>query len=77
MTLLYRPVLPNLKILAAATLKYSNDSIRRLVGPLGALKRKIETETGSNNIQCATSSFYLVIGPRLPNPTHCLATLKM
>lgn len=30
-----------------ATLKYSNDSIRRLVGPLGALKRKIETETGA------------------------------
>ncbi|PON52470.1 Polyribonucleotide nucleotidyltransferase [Parasponia andersonii] len=29
-----------------ATLKYSNDSLRRLVGPLGALKRKIEEETG-------------------------------
>ncbi|KAL5540637.1 hypothetical protein UlMin_043212 [Ulmus minor] len=29
-----------------ATLKYANDSIRRLVGPLGALKRKIEEETG-------------------------------
>ncbi|CAO2842131.1 unnamed protein product [Amaranthus hypochondriacus] len=30
-----------------ATLKYSNDSIRRLVGPLGALKRAIEVETGA------------------------------
>ncbi|KAK9691580.1 hypothetical protein RND81_09G205700 [Saponaria officinalis] len=30
-----------------ATLKYSNDSIRRLIGPLGALKRKIEEETGA------------------------------
>ncbi|GMH24217.1 hypothetical protein Nepgr_026060 [Nepenthes gracilis] len=30
-----------------ATLKYSNDSIRRLIGPLGALKRKIEDETGA------------------------------
>ncbi|EXC20316.1 Polyribonucleotide nucleotidyltransferase [Morus notabilis] len=29
-----------------ATLKYSNDLLRRLVGPLGALKRKIEEETG-------------------------------
>ncbi|KAM6572349.1 hypothetical protein CsatA_016429 [Cannabis sativa] len=29
-----------------ATLKYGNDSLRRLVGPLGALKRKIEEETG-------------------------------
>lgn len=29
------------------TLKYSNDSIRRLIGPLGALKRKIEEETGA------------------------------
>ncbi|GAB2230862.1 hypothetical protein Droror1_Dr00015157 [Drosera rotundifolia] len=28
------------------TLKYHNDSIRRLIGPLGALKRKIEDETG-------------------------------
>ncbi|XP_022864922.1 polyribonucleotide nucleotidyltransferase 2, mitochondrial-like isoform X1 [Olea europaea var. sylvestris] len=28
------------------TLKYSNDAIRRLIGPLGALKRKIEGETG-------------------------------
>ncbi|KAI3474906.1 hypothetical protein Pfo_030217 [Paulownia fortunei] len=28
------------------TLKYSNDAIRRLIGPLGALKRKIEEETG-------------------------------
>ncbi|EYU44773.1 hypothetical protein ABFS82_08G009600 [Erythranthe guttata] len=27
-------------------LKYSNDAIRRLIGPLGALKRKIEEETG-------------------------------
>lgn len=30
-----------------ATLKYSNDSIRRLVGPLGALKKRIEEETGA------------------------------
>ncbi|GAB4846729.1 Polyribonucleotide nucleotidyltransferase 2, mitochondrial [Ancistrocladus abbreviatus] len=30
-----------------ATLKYSNDAIRRLIGPLGALKRKIEGETGA------------------------------
>ncbi|CAA2997103.1 polyribonucleotide nucleotidyltransferase 2, mitochondrial [Olea europaea subsp. europaea] len=29
------------------TLKYSNDAIRRLIGPLGALKRKIEGETVS------------------------------
>ncbi|KAL0351028.1 UNVERIFIED_CONTAM: Polyribonucleotide nucleotidyltransferase 2, mitochondrial [Sesamum radiatum] len=28
------------------TLKYSNDAIRRLIGPLGALKIKIEEETG-------------------------------
>ncbi|KAK4477375.1 hypothetical protein RD792_016596 [Penstemon davidsonii] len=28
------------------TLKYGNDAIRRLIGPLGALKRKIEEETG-------------------------------
>ncbi|CAH9125235.1 unnamed protein product [Cuscuta epithymum] len=30
-----------------ATLKYSNDVLRRLIGPLGALKRKIEEETGA------------------------------
>ncbi|XP_031286593.1 polyribonucleotide nucleotidyltransferase 2, mitochondrial isoform X1 [Pistacia vera] len=30
-----------------ATLKYSNDTLRRLIGPLGALKRKIEEETGA------------------------------
>jgi polyribonucleotide nucleotidyltransferase len=30
----------------AATLKFSNDALRRLIGPLGALKRKIEEETG-------------------------------
>ncbi|CAA3005913.1 polyribonucleotide nucleotidyltransferase 2, mitochondrial [Olea europaea subsp. europaea] len=29
------------------TLKYSNDAIRRLIGPLGSLKRKIEEETGA------------------------------
>ncbi|KAM1058635.1 hypothetical protein ACFX2B_023253 [Malus domestica] len=29
------------------TLKYSNDALRRLLGPLGALKRKIEDETGA------------------------------
>lgn len=27
-------------------LKYNNDAIRRLIGPLGVLKRKIEEETG-------------------------------
>ncbi|KAK3032103.1 hypothetical protein RJ639_036317, partial [Escallonia herrerae] len=30
-----------------ATLKYSNDALRQLIGPLGALKRKIEEETGA------------------------------
>lgn len=30
----------------AVTLKYSNDDLRRLIGPLGALKMKIEEETG-------------------------------
>lgn len=30
-----------------ATLKYTNDALRRLIGPLGALKRKIEEETGA------------------------------
>ncbi|KAG8482881.1 hypothetical protein CXB51_024044 [Gossypium anomalum] len=29
------------------TLKFSNDAIRRFIGPLGALKRKIEEETGA------------------------------
>ncbi|KAD2073971.1 hypothetical protein E3N88_41895 [Mikania micrantha] len=29
------------------TLKYSNDDLRRLIGPLGALKIKIEEETGA------------------------------
>ncbi|GFY83128.1 polyribonucleotide nucleotidyltransferase [Actinidia rufa] len=29
------------------TLKYSNEALRRLIGPLGALKRKIEEETGA------------------------------
>lgn len=29
------------------TLKYSNDAIRRLIGPMGALKRKIEEQTGA------------------------------
>ncbi|KAJ0433130.1 putative polyribonucleotide nucleotidyltransferase [Helianthus annuus] len=29
------------------TLKYSNDDLRRLIGPLGALKTKIEEETGA------------------------------
>lgn len=27
-------------------MKYSNDALRRLLGPMGALKRKIEDETG-------------------------------
>ncbi|KAM1075871.1 hypothetical protein PS2_023195 [Malus domestica] len=30
------------------TLKYSNDALRRLLGPLGALKRKIEDETDTS-----------------------------
>lgn len=30
-----------------ATLKFSNDALRRLIGPLGVLKRKIEEETGA------------------------------
>ncbi|MED6169923.1 Polyribonucleotide nucleotidyltransferase 2, mitochondrial [Stylosanthes scabra] len=30
-----------------ATLKYSNDAIRRLIGPMGALKKKMEEETGA------------------------------
>ncbi|KAJ4908374.1 Polyribonucleotide nucleotidyltransferase 2 [Raphanus sativus] len=30
-----------------ATLKYTNDALRSLIGPMGALKRKIEEETGS------------------------------
>ncbi|KAI4348184.1 hypothetical protein L6164_008938 [Bauhinia variegata] len=30
-----------------ATLKYSNDDIRRLIGPLGAVKRKMEETTGA------------------------------
>ncbi|KAL8200746.1 hypothetical protein R6Q57_012085 [Mikania cordata] len=33
--------------LLAVTLKYSNDDLRRLIGPLGALKIKIEEETGA------------------------------
>lgn len=32
--------------LLAATLKYTNDALRSLIGPMGALKRKIEEETG-------------------------------
>ncbi|EOA22483.1 hypothetical protein CARUB_v10003135mg [Capsella rubella] len=30
-----------------ATFKYSNDSLRSLIGPMGVLKRKIEEETGA------------------------------
>lgn len=30
----------------AVTMKFSNDSLRTLIGPLGALKRKIEEQTG-------------------------------
>ncbi|CAH8328166.1 unnamed protein product [Eruca vesicaria subsp. sativa] len=30
-----------------ATLKYTNDALRSLIGPMGALKRKIEEETGA------------------------------
>ncbi|KAI8018349.1 hypothetical protein LOK49_LG04G03633 [Camellia lanceoleosa] len=29
------------------TLKYNNEALRRMIGPLGALKRKIEEETGA------------------------------
>lgn len=36
----------------SATLKYSNDALRRLLGPLGALKRKIEDETGGFFVTC-------------------------
>ncbi|RVX08662.1 Polyribonucleotide nucleotidyltransferase 2, mitochondrial [Vitis vinifera] len=35
------------EINAPPTLKFSNDSLRRLLGPMGALKRKIEEETGA------------------------------
>lgn len=35
----------------AATLKYNNDALRRLIGPMGALKRKMEEETGQLNFQ--------------------------
>lgn len=31
----------------AVTLNYSNEALRRLIGPLGALRRKIEEETGN------------------------------
>ncbi|CAI9758580.1 unnamed protein product [Fraxinus pennsylvanica] len=41
------------------TLKYSNDAIRRLIGPLGALKRKIEEETGAR-ISVSDGSLTLV-----------------
>ncbi|KAL2453977.1 Polyribonucleotide nucleotidyltransferase 2 [Abeliophyllum distichum] len=41
------------------TLKYSNDTIRRLIGPLGALKRKIEEETGAR-ISVSDGSLTLV-----------------
>ncbi|XP_038905196.1 polyribonucleotide nucleotidyltransferase 2, mitochondrial [Benincasa hispida] len=30
-----------------ATLKYDNDAIRRLIGPLGTLKKRVEEETGA------------------------------
>lgn len=30
----------------AATMKFSNDVLRQLIGPLGAVKRKVEEETG-------------------------------
>ena len=36
----------------SVNLKYSNEAIRRLIGPLGALKRKIEEETG---LGCSSS----------------------
>ena len=35
----------------AATLKYSNDVLRTLIGPLGAVKSRIEEETGSFNFE--------------------------
>lgn len=28
------------------TMKFSNEALRRMIGPLGAVKRKIEDETG-------------------------------
>ncbi|KAL5097031.1 hypothetical protein RYX36_001358 [Vicia faba] len=31
------------------TLKYSNDALRRIIGPMGSLKRKMELETGHFN----------------------------
>lgn len=37
----------------AATLKYSNDALRRLIGPMGALKRKMEEETGQFNFEAS------------------------
>lgn len=42
-------------IYIAATLKFSNDSLRRLLGPMGALKRKIEEETGLIKLEHATN----------------------
>ncbi|KAK7271660.1 hypothetical protein RJT34_27740 [Clitoria ternatea] len=33
--------------LRLATLKYSNEALRRLIGPMGVLKRKMEEETGA------------------------------
>ncbi|KAJ6951060.1 polyribonucleotide nucleotidyltransferase 2 [Populus alba x Populus x berolinensis] len=35
-----------------ATLKFSNDALRRLIGPLGVLKRKIEEDTGARMSVC-------------------------
>ena len=46
-----------LYIVDAATLKYSNDALRNLIGPLGAVKSKIEEETGLFIFQHVITSF--------------------
>ena len=50
----------------AATLKYSNDALRRLIGPMGALKRKMEEETGQFNTEASwnvlLTIFYSLVG---------------
>ncbi|EPS73358.1 hypothetical protein M569_01398 [Genlisea aurea] len=45
------------------TLKYSNDAIRKLIGPLGALKRKIEEETGG---RISVSDGSITLGAKNP-----------
>uniref|UniRef100_M1A8G6 polyribonucleotide nucleotidyltransferase n=1 Tax=Solanum tuberosum TaxID=4113 RepID=M1A8G6_SOLTU len=41
------------------TSKYSNDALRRLIGPVGALKRKIEDETGAR-ISVSDGTFTII-----------------